>query len=136
MQSSRLRVVGAAAPTPSPSAARSYLSHLECAQCGRRRPPHALHGLCDCGGPLVCRYDLGALRNEMRPADIRSRDATLWRYRELLPVQDAEQAVTLGEGFTPLLPLAWGARHGMHGLLVKDEGGNPTGTFKARGAAV
>jgi len=138
VQSSPLHVVGTSASerAPNPSAPRSYLAHLECAQCGRKRSPHELHGLCDCGGPLVCRYDLDALRSEVRPADLRGRDATLWRYRELLPVQDATQAVTLGEGFTPLLPLMWGKRHGMRHLRVKDESGNPTGTFKARGAAV
>jgi threonine synthase len=72
----------------------------------------------------------------VRRDDLRGRDASLWRYRELLPVQDIAQAVTLGEGFTPLLPLQWASRHGMHAVRVKDEGRNPTGTFKARGAAV
>ena len=115
---------------------QSYLSHLECAQCGSTHSPHALHGLCTCGGPLLCRYDLDALRQQVRREDLRGREASLWRYRELLPVQDLAQAVTLGEGFTPLLPLQWGARHGMRTLRVKDEGRNPTGTFKARGAAV
>ena len=139
MQSSHLRVVGASAqerPAGGPPASRSYLSHLECARCGRTLSPHALQGLCDCGGPLLCRYDLDALRGALRPDDLRGREATLWRYRELLPVQDVERAVTLGEGFTPLLPLQWGARHGLANLRVKDESGNPTGTFKARGAAV
>jgi len=136
MQSS-LRVVGTPAEPPSGTiGARSYLSHLECTRCGATRSPHALHGLCECGAPLLCRYDLAALRRDVRRDDLRGREATLWRYRELLPVQDVARAITLGEGFTPLLPLAWGARRGMRGLCVKDEGGNPTGTFKARGAAV
>ena len=64
------------------------------------------------------------------------RQANLWRYAELLPVQDAARAVTLGEGFTPMLPLQWAAMRGFPNVRVKDEGRNPTGTFKARGAAV
>ena len=137
MQSPSLRVAGTPAEPPSGTVgSRSYLSHLECARCGATRSPHALQGLCDCGGPLLCRYDLASLRRHVPRDDVRGREATLWRYRELLPVQDVARAVTLGEGFTPLLPLAWGARHGMRALRVKDEGGNPTGTFKARGAAV
>lgn len=137
MQSSSVRVVGTTPESPSgATGSRSYLSHLECARCGGTRSPHALHGLCECGAPLLCRYDLAALRRDVKREDLRGRESTLWRYRELLPVQDLSRAVTLGEGFTPLLPLAWGARRGMRALQVKDEGGNPTGTFKARGAAV
>lgn len=137
MQSSSVRVVGTTPESPSgTTGSRSYLSHLECARCGATRSPHALHGLCECGAPLLCRYDLAALRRDVKREDLRGRESTLWRYRELLPVQDLSRAVTLGEGFTPLLPLAWGARRGMRALQVKDEGGNPTGTFKARGAAV
>lgn len=137
MQSSSVRVVGTTPESPSgATGSRSYLSHLECARCGGTRSPHALHGLCECGAPLLCRYDLAALRRDVQREDLRGRESTLWRYRELLPVQDLSRAVTLGEGFTPLLPLAWGARRGMRALQVKDEGGNPTGTFKARGAAV
>jgi threonine synthase len=60
----------------------------------------------------------------------------MWRYRELLPLQDVSHAITLGEGFTPLLPLKWAAERGYPGVYVKDEGQNPTGTFKARGAAM
>jgi threonine synthase len=68
---------------------------------------------------------------------IAGRDATLWRYRELLPVTDPSFVVTLGEGWTPLLPAPrYGARVGLPGLLVKDEALLPTGSFKARGAAV
>src|SRR4029079_15821680 len=109
----------AATPAEPPSGtigARSYLSHLECTRCGATPSPHALHGLCECGAPLLCRYDLAALRRDVRRDDLRGREATLWRYRELLPVQDVSRAVTLGEGVTPLLPLAWGARRGMRAL--------------------
>ncbi len=115
---------------------RSYLSYLACARCGTRFSPHELQGTCTCGGPLFCRYRLEDLRRELGRDEVPGRASTLWRYPELLPVQDPAQAVTLGEGFTPLLPLQWGAEHGLPGLWLKDEGLNPTGAFKARGAAV
>ncbi len=73
----------------------------------------------------------------MRPETLAARPATLWRYHELLPLDDPAQAVTLGEGWTPVLPLArLGMALGLPRLSLKDEGLNPTGTFKARGAAV
>ena len=114
----------------------SYLSHLECARCGQQFSADTLRGTCECGAPLLCRYRLGELRERLRPEQIASRAATLWRYGELLPVRDAAHIVSLGEGSTPLVPLHWGARHGLSRLWLKDEGQNPTGTFKARGAAV
>ena len=92
---------------------RSYLSMLECARCAKTYSPHALRGTCDCGAPLLCRYDLDALRRDVEPGDLKGRPATLWRYAELLPVQQPERAVTLGEGFTPLVSLQWGERHGL-----------------------
>ena len=116
--------------------ARSRLSHLECLQCARTYSFAELRGACDCGGPLVCRYDVASIRRDLRPEDLASRPSSLWRYAELLPVQDLSRAVTLGEGVTPIVPLQWGALHGLSDLRVKDEGQNPTGTFKARGAAV
>jgi threonine synthase len=118
------------------TSASSFLSHLECARCGRTCSPHELQGTCSCGGVLLCRYRLGDLKRELRPEHLYGRPGTLWRYGELLPVQDAAKAVTLGEGFTPLVALQWGARHGLHKVWLKDDGQNPTGTFKARGAAV
>jgi len=118
------------------AAGLSYLSHLECARCRRTYQDDALRGTCECGAPLLCRYRLDDLRRAVRRDDMVGREASLWRYRELLPVRDPARAVTLGEGFTPLLPLHWGERAGLPRLLVKDEGRNPTGTFKARGAAV
>lgn len=114
----------------------SYLSHLECARCGRTYEAGEVHGLCDCGGPLLCRYDLGRIKTEVRRDDLIGRPATLWRYRELLPVSDIDNAVTLGEGFTPLVPFQWAFARGLRRAWVKDEGQNPTGSFKARGAAV
>jgi threonine synthase len=114
----------------------STLSHLECPECGARRDAEQLHGLCDCGSPLLARYDLTAAA-AVTPADIALREPTLWRYRELLPVRDPAYVVSLGEGMTPLLPLRrLGERFDLPGLLMKDDALLPTGTFKARGAAV
>jgi threonine synthase len=116
----------------------SFLTHLECTSCGRSFDAEGLHGACpDDGRPLYPRYDLDALARAVRPEDLRGREASLWRYRELLPVRDSQQIVTLGEGWTPLLPLTrlakeWGLRH----AWVKDESQMPTGSFKARGMAV
>ncbi|MGH9807421.1 MAG: threonine synthase, partial [Terriglobia bacterium] len=94
------------------------------------------HGMCDCGGLLLCRYRTEHLRRDFQREDLLGRPATLWRYSELLPVQNLQQAVTLGEGYTPLIRSQWGARHGLRRVWLKDESRNPTGTFKARGAAV
>ncbi len=115
----------------------SGLSHLECGRCGTRHDADRPQNLCECGTPLLARYDLDAVGSSVSPADIASRPPDLWRYRELLPVRDRRHVVTLGEGMSPILPLlSHGARIGVPNLLVKDEGMLPTGSFKARGAAV
>jgi threonine synthase len=115
----------------------SFLTHLECPRCGVQHDAFALANLCDCGSPLLARYDLDAVRRSVGPADIAARPADLWRYRELLPVGDPTHVTTLGEGWTPLLPAAtFGKSIGLPGLMIKDEGLIPTGSFKARGAAV
>src|SRR5438046_1734701 len=107
----------------------SHLRSLECTACGREFDASAAHGLCPaCGKVLFARYDLAELRNALVPEDFRSRSWDMWRYRELLPVRDEANVVTLGEGMTPLL------RVNEH-LSIKDEGKNPTGSFKARGMA-
>jgi threonine synthase len=105
----------------------SALTHLECSACGTRHAADRLQNLCGCGAPLLARYDLAAVT--VTPAEIAVRPRGLWRWAELLPVRDPAHRVTLGEGDTPLLQLP-------DGVLVKDEGLNPTGSFKARGAAV
>jgi threonine synthase len=113
----------------------STLSHLECGRCGRRHEADKPQNLCECDTPLLARYDLDAVT--VSTADIARRPPDLWRYRELLPVRAPENVVTLGEGMTPILPLpGYGARIGVPNLLVKEEGLLPTGSFKARGAAV
>lgn len=114
----------------------SFLSHLECARCDQWHDARLLHNLCDCGAPLLVRYDLEALGGSLRPADLVGREPNMWRYREFLPVEDPCNIVTLGEGWTPILPLErLGTELGLPRLTIKDEGLNPTGSFKARGAA-
>jgi threonine synthase len=112
-----------------------FLSHLECPRCGARHDAGALVNVCiHCGSPLLARYDLAAVARAVTPEEIAGRPPDLWRYRELLP---AVKANSLGEGWTPLVPAPrYGQRVGVPGLLVKDEAGLPTGSFKARGAAV
>lgn len=116
----------------------SYLNGLECSACATAYDPDVVQGLCSCGAPLLARYELAALAADMpRPEGLATRPPDLWRYHELLPVRDGGYVVSLGEGMTPLLPLARiGEKLGMRNLLLKDEGLLPTGTFKARGAAV
>ncbi|MEU7930742.1 threonine synthase [Micromonospora echinofusca] len=114
-----------------------YLTHLECPRCGREHDAGKLANLCDCGSPLLARYDLAAVAKVLTPERFPLRPADLWRYRELLPVADPRHETTLGEGWTPLLRTPnYGAEIGIADLMVKDEGLTPTGSFKARGAAV
>jgi threonine synthase len=113
----------------------SALSHLECPRCGTVHDADQVIGLCPCGSPLLARYDVRAVT--LTKDELAARPPDLWRYHELLPVRALENVVTLGEGMTPLLPLPRYARElGVERLLMKDEGLIPTGTFKARGAAV
>jgi threonine synthase len=87
-----------------------------------------------CSRPLYPRYDLGALKSDFTPAKLVGREPTLWRYAEVLPVQDAKYRITLGEGYTPIIDAARLADElGVEQLWIKDEGQNPTGSFKARG---
>ncbi|MDI2032364.1 threonine synthase [Saccharopolyspora sp. TS4A08] len=111
----------------------STLSHLECTACGRTFDADEPHRLCaDCGKVLYPRYDLAKVA--LRPSDLLAREPSMWRYREVLPIRDADHVVTLGEGFTPLLPAPrLSARLGLGDVRIKDEGQNPTGSFKARG---
>ena len=116
----------------------SHLTHLECALCGRCYEPDRLWNLCpDCDKPLLARYDLSAARRAIHPRDIAHREPTLWRYRELLPVRDPKFELSLREGFTPLIHASrLGDKVGFDHLYIKDEGLNPTGSFKARGLGV
>ena len=110
---------------------------LDCTRCDKNYPPGQRRGVCDCGGVLFARYDLERAAKNMRPGHLALRDPTLWRYDDVLPVEDPDQRLTLGEGFTPLLSVRrLGILHGLPRLYVKDESGNPTGSFKARGLCV
>jgi threonine synthase len=113
------------------------LSHVECSRDGSRHDADVVQGTSALGAPLLARYDLAQVAATVGPAQIAERAPDLWRYHELLPVRDPERVVTLGEGMTPLLDLPrHGARLGVSSLRMKDEGLVPTGSFKARGAAV
>ena len=115
----------------------SFLSGLECSRTGTSYDADRVQGVSEVGAPLLARYDLEQVGSSVTRAEIASRPPSLWRYHEVLPVRDPAHVTTLGEGMTPLLPLpAYGAAIGVPGLLMKDEGLIPTGTFKARGAAV
>jgi threonine synthase len=115
----------------------SFLTQLDCPRCGRTHDADRLTGLCTCGSPLLARYDLGGVRSAITPAGLAARPETLWRYRELLPLRDPANIVGFGEGMTPLLPMPrLAAEVGVRELWMKDDGQLPTGTFKARGAAV
>jgi len=102
------------------------LAFLECTKCSERLSPAHSNTVCPKdGGILYARYDLQALKRYFRPQSLAGRAANMWRYSEVLP---AENPVTLGEGFTPMLP-----SRETPNLFIKDEGLNPTGSFKARG---
>jgi threonine synthase len=115
----------------------SYLDRLECGRCSVVYDAGVPQGLCSCGSPLLARYDLELAAKQVTPEEIAQRQPSLWRYHEILPVLSPDAVVTFGEGLTPLIPLPrLGEKLGIVRLQMKDEGLLPTGTFKARGAAV
>ena len=113
----------------------SYLSRLECSECARDYAADELHTVClECGSPLLARYDLPLARARLDRDVMLARSNTMWRWRELLPVRDEAHIVTLAEGGTPMLHAPHlGRQLGLPNLYIKDEGRNPTGTFKSRG---
>ncbi|MEA1015971.1 threonine synthase [Sphingosinicella sp. LY1275] len=111
----------------------TFVSHLECSITGERYEADRLHGLSRAGRPLLVRYDLDGVRQALSKDAVAQRPADFWRWRELLPVRDKANIVSLGENATPLIPLP---RSGGAQVLVKDEGRLPTGSFKARGIAM
>src|SRR5580765_1514394 len=112
-------------------ATATNVMELECSACGKKFDAEIEQHLCTCGKPLLVRYDLRNAAVTLTLENLSKRIRTLWRYREVLPPGDP---VTLGEGMTPLIPAArLGASMGLQHLFVKDEGLNPTGSFKARG---
>jgi threonine synthase len=115
----------------------SYLSHLECPECNQTFDSRRVQTYClSCCSPLLAVYDLAALREKIDRDEFRQRPPGMWRWRELLPVLDERNMLTLGEGDAPLLRARrLGAELGLRHLYVKDESRNPTGSFKARGLA-
>jgi len=109
-------------------------SHLVCSVCERTFPKNEPQTFCpNCKKPLLAIYDLAPLDKRI----LQDRKKDMWRYREMLPVEDERYIVTLGEGFTPLLPLErLGSKIGLTDVWLKDESGNPTGSFKARGLSM
>lgn len=112
----------------------SYLIDLQCAKCAKHYSAEELQNLCECGGPLLACYDLKEVSRLVSKDDLGFRVHSMWRYKELLPVRNPENVITLSEGFTPLLESnRLGPSIGLKSLYFKDESGNPTGSFKARG---
>jgi threonine synthase len=116
----------------------SYMTGLRCSRCHLAHDARQPHHLCTaCGSPLLVEYDLAAVGAAVTPEDLARRDPSFWRYSELLPLADPAQRVSLGELITPLLTVpALASDLGLPGLLIKDDGLLPTGSFKARGAAI
>jgi threonine synthase len=116
----------------------SYLTHLECSKCGQKHDADKVQTVCEaCGKPLFARYDLEGVKDLISPEDFVGREASMWRYWELLPVRDPKNKVSLGEGWTPMTRVQrLGSEIGLNDLWIKDEGIIPTGTFKARGLAM
>src|SRR5436190_20646980 len=113
----------------------SRATHLECSQCDARYDAGQPANLCKCGGPLLVRYNLEVIRHRWPRREVASGPANMWRYAPVLP-PNPSSIISLGEGWTPLLRTPrLGARIGSSALWVKDEGLNPTGSFKARGLA-
>ena len=116
----------------------NFVTHIECSSCKRHYPPRRAYNLCpDCRSPLQVRYDLGSAAEAMKRDQIQGRPKSMWRYREVMPVDQDAHILSLGEGSTPLLHARkLGAAMGLENLFIKDEAQNPTGSFKARGMSV
>jgi threonine synthase len=114
----------------------SHVTRLSCPRCGRSFDHRILQSTCACGSPLLADYDVDRVRRSATRVSIAAGPSSMWRYHQLLPVEEASAVVSLGEGWTPLVPVPeLGREIGAPDLWVKDEGRNPTGTFKARGAS-
>ena len=114
---------------------KSFLTHLECTYCGEVFSSEEPHRLCDdCGKVLYPRYDISSARKSLKKEDLLYRSSNMWRYFEMMPIINESNVVTLGEGFTPIFKTGrLGEKIGADHVLVKDEGINPTASFKARG---
>ena len=113
----------------------SCITHLECALCGRQYDCDSVIRVCkDDAKPLLARYDLSSAAKTLQLQAMSDRESSMWRYREVLPVRDPANVVSLGEGWTPMLsPSELRRKLRAKNIFLKDESGNPTGSFKARG---
>ncbi len=114
---------------------RSHISHLECTNCHETFSEKEPHRTCPaCGKVLYPRYDLASAAHELTKDSLKNRPSNMWRYFEVMPIRDEANVITLGEGYTPIFKSArLGDKLGCPNLYIKDEGVNPTGSFKARG---
>jgi threonine synthase len=110
------------------------VTHLECSLCSRKYAAGKVWNVCECGGPLLVRYDLERLRATWSLDSFESAPNSMWRYAPALPIEHENSIISLGEGMTPIQPARrTGKRIGAPELTIKDDGLNPTGSFKARG---
>jgi len=115
----------------------TFAQEIICPRCDHRFPLSRLLNLCTCGSPLLVRYDPKKASANFSISSLQGRVSSLWRYRELLPLRDDANLVSLGEGFTPLLPAkSLAGELGLKRLWIKDEAQNPTGSFKDRGLSL
>lgn len=115
----------------------TFATEIVCPRCENRFGVSQLLNLCPCGSPLLVRYDLKRAKANFGKVFLDGRVASLWRYRELLPLQNDAQRVSLGEGYTPLLKARnLGDKIGLRRLWIKNEAQNPTGSFKDRGLSL
>jgi threonine synthase len=115
----------------------TFAKEIVCPRCQNRFPLGKRINLCLCGSPLLVSYDTEKIHRVVQKSDLKERPATLWRYREFLPLRDDNSRVSLGEGFTPLIEAGRLASElNIKKLWVKDEAQNPTGSFKDRGLSV
>jgi len=116
----------------------NFFSHLECGYCSKTYEADKLWNLCpECSKPLLARYDLVSAKEKFSTEDLKNREPNLWRYYEVLPVKEEKFILSLGEGFSPLFKaVRLGSEINYSNLYIKDEGLNPTTSFKARGLSV
>ena len=115
----------------------SFAKGIVCARCDKRFGLSQLLNLCPCGSPLLVRYDLQKAKRALAISSLKDRVASLWRYREILPLQSDAHLVSMGEGYTPLLDAKrLGGELGLRRVWIKDEAQNPTGSFKDRGLSL
>jgi len=114
------------------TATNTAVRDLYCSKCANRYDIKTVQGLCACGAPLLVDYDYQKAAKTLTPEALKTRPGSMWRYREVLPVFDEDNIVTLGEGMTPLLPSkAIGRSLGLSNLFFKDETVNPTGSWRS-----